>query len=480
MNNRLWISMVIFVLIVIPTSSFSQMVTPRLFTPFGVNVDDSQRLLAQLRISPWVQINGSNIQINQTIELVDSAGHPLQNVIIEPAPGFSKVTVHTTIDHDPNNVTNPSRAPFDYNGNIQVGSYLTTPTQRDQSSIVICDPLTLSTKPFVVGDYIYINDTSANPQQTLLPQDGALEVRKIVNKTVGPVPNTIQLDLDRPLHRPHAVNVVVAHCEPMNYASFRNLEFTTDYNPQLNFNPKPSGGIHLHMAYRATMTGITSTKWAGRTLVLLDTGGRENIVRDVYATGSSLYTSSIENIWGIALEGQEDSILQHCGSEGFLEGIVINYSYNTIAFESTIRSGNVGLRVHSDINNNGSIRSGFVGGSVTNVGVGAIVGPSCQECMVNVDISDVFSGIWIFEFATNTSVGGSVRNFSTFGIGFDLINGGVGDGAFTQFETYVNTTVDASTGTPRLAFTKGETVNPVPSSSQQLPWMVLCSAFTKI
>ncbi len=479
MSNRLWINMAVFILIVIPISSFSQSGTPYLFTPSGVGIDDSKRLLNQLRVRPWVQINGPHIQINQTIELVDSAGHPLHNIIVEPAPGFPKVTVHTTIDYDPNDVTNPSRAPFNYSGNLQVGSYLSQSTIVDQSFIVIRDPLTLSIQPFVVGDYIYINDTSANPQQTLLPQDGALEVRKIVNKRVGPVSNTIQLDLDRPLHRPHAMNIIAAHCEPINYVSFRNLEFTTDYNPQASFKPKPSGGIHLHMAYRATIIGITSTKWSGGPLVLLDTGGRENIVRDVYATGLALYKAPNWNLWGIALEGQEDSALYNCGAEGFWEGIVIHYSYNTIAFESTIRSCDVGLWVHSDINNNGSIRSGFVGGSVTNAGIGAIVGPSCHECMVNVDISDVFRGIWIFNFATNTSIGGSIRNFSTFGIGFDLINGGVGDGALTSRETYVNATVNAPTGIPQLAFTKGETVSPVPSLSQQLPWMVLCYAFVK-
>src|SRR5262249_48897768 len=150
------------------------------------------------------------------------------------------------------------------------------------------DSVALSTPSFAVGDYVYINDTSSSPQTSLLPQDGAVEVRQIVNSTIGPAPNTIRLDLDRPLHRPHGANIVVAHCQPINYVSFRNLEFTTNYDPQVSVNPRPRVGIHLHMAYRATISGITSTKWAGASLVLLDTGGRENILRDVYATGAAL------------------------------------------------------------------------------------------------------------------------------------------------------------------------------------------------
>jgi hypothetical protein len=476
-SNRLWTGLAILILAVVPSWSFGQAETPCLFSPSGVGTDDSQALAALLRTCRWVQIDGPDIQIDQPIELVDDAGQPLHFATVEPVPGLSKVTVHTTIDRDPNEITNPSRAPFDYHGNFRPGSYLRLSTPVGQSFIVIHDPAALSTQPFTIGDYVYINDTSSNPQTFLLPRDGAVEVRQIASSTVGPAPNTIRLDLDRPLHRPHDANIIVAHCQPINYVSFRDLEFTTDYDPQAGVNPRPSVGIHLHMAYRATISGITSTKWAGRSLVLLDTGGRENIVRDVYATGAALYEPN-GSVWGIALEGQENSALWYCGAEGFLEGIIINYSYNTIAFESVVRSGNFGLRVHSDIDNHGSIRSGFIGGSVTGVAIGAEVGPDCQECIVDVDISANYIGIWIFQFAKNTSIGGSISNFSTFGIGFDLINGGIADGALTSQETYVYASVTCNRQN-RLALTKGGRVTSYPSSLQQLPWLVLGSVFNQ-
>jgi hypothetical protein len=168
----------------------------------------------------------------------------------------------------------------------------------------------------------------------------------------------------------------------------------------------------------------------------------------------------------------------YCGAEGFLEGIVINFSYNTIASESTVRSGNIGLRIHSDSGNHGSIRSGFVGGSVTGVAIGALVGPDCEECIVDVDISANYIGIWIFQFAKNTIIGGSISKFSTFGIGFDLINGGIADGALTSRQTYVHASVTCNRKN-RLALTKGGRVASHYSSLEQLPWLVLGSVFNQ-
>jgi hypothetical protein len=200
------------------------------------------------------------------------------------------------------------------------------------------------------------------------------------------------------------------------------------------------------------------------------------MVRNVYATGAAIYTSS-GNTWGIALEGQEHSYVWNSGAEGFLEGIVINFSYNTIAFESTVRSGNFGLRVQSDWRNNGSIHSGFIGGSVTGVAMGAAVGRYCQDCIVSVDIT-ANRGIWIQEFAKNTIIGGSIHNFSTCGICFSLIDGGIADGALTSRGTYVNGSV-ICTGNNRLALTRGTRVTSYPHSLQKLPWLTLGSFFNQ-
>ena len=477
MDRQLWLRMAILILTLIPVSSLGQSPTPCLFDPSGGDIDDSQALAALLRACRWVQINGPHIRIDQPIELVDEAGGPLHFATVEPAPGLSKVTVHTAIESDPNNITNPSRSSFDYHGNFEVGSYLRQATIVGQSFIIVHDPAALSTRPFAVGDYVYINDTSTQPEKTLLVQDGALEVRQVVTSAAGIFPGTIRLDFDRPLNRQHAVKTIAAHCQPINYVRFSNLEFTTDYDPQAQVNPRPRAGIHLHMAYRATINNIKSSKWAGAAMIVLDTGGRENTLRDVYATGASLFYAPNGNIWGVALEGQEDSTLWNCGAEGFLEGIVINYSYNTVAFYSTVRSVNVALRVHSDINDNGSIKSGFIGGLVTGAAIGAAVGRYCQECIVSADITADL-GIWIFQFARKTTIGGKISNFSTFGIGFDLVNGGIADGTLTSRETFIAASIRCR-GTNRLALTKGGKSRPYPRALQQFPWLILGAAFNQ-
>src|SRR3989442_75617 len=116
MGCRFWINLAIFILIMTPSLSFSQSKTPCVFQPSGVGIDDSQALAAMLSTCRWVQINGPHIQINQPIMLVDNSGQPLHFATVEPVPSLSKVTVHTTIDLNSNNVTDPSRAPFAYEG----------------------------------------------------------------------------------------------------------------------------------------------------------------------------------------------------------------------------------------------------------------------------------------------------------------------------------------------------------------------------
>src|SRR5215471_13602357 len=167
--------------LMLSSPAFAQ--TPFLFTPTGG--DDSAALLSALQTHRWVQINGSDIHINSAIQLLDANGNPLDGIIVEPAPGFSAVTVHTTINQNPISPTDPSRAPFSYEGQVYPGSCLGGVSKIGDVSAVIKDPATIAFgQAFSVGDYAFISDAATCPN-TLLPADGSLELRKIVG--ISPV-----------------------------------------------------------------------------------------------------------------------------------------------------------------------------------------------------------------------------------------------------------------------------------------------------
>ena len=450
---------------------------PYVFTPSGIGADDSAALFNALMEHRWVQINGSDIQINETIELKDALCRPLDHLIVEPAPGIPRVTIHTTITRNPDVPTDPRRMPFDFDGTFLPGSYMLSPSSVGATTIVIhnptllpiaaipattCNPASSTGLPFTLGDSVYINDTNNYLLNgTLIPADGSAELRQILAMSNNG--NATVLTLDRPLNRPHSAGTIASHCQVIQFVTFRHLRFTSEYNPASSNNPLPRGGIHLHNAYRALMEAITSTRWAGSTLVLLDSGGRENIIRDSYATG--VRVPSV-NAWGIAMEGQELSLIVNSGATDYTEGIVINYSYNTIAYNSNVHNIiATSLDVHHDWQGNPSIDSGFVGGTVSGGYLGVYIGRKCLNCVADVAISAVKRGVRIGLGATNTQVLGSVSRYLTAGVAFEEIDapGQPSDGAITSSGTYINALLDCDSN-GRLAFIKGSILAPGPTS----------------
>jgi hypothetical protein len=429
---------------------------PFVFTPSGR--DDGLSLAAALRTYRWVQINGTDIRIDTAIELLDEAGRPLKNIVIEPAPGHDMITVHSNL---PQSGTNPNNVPFNYSGRFEPGSYLTSLASVGATTIIVRDPASLTNSPigFIAGEYLCLNDTSLVPALNwpAAPEvaDGAMEVRQIVG--VGRLSSSeLALSLDLPLRRSHNALIAVARCKPIQNAVFRNLRFTSDGASG------PRVGIHLHAAFNARLSRITSIAWRGFALILLDSGGRNNVVSDSFATGVNWGTDK-PNGWGIAVEGQENTLIINSGAERFSEGIVINYSTSTVAVDSTVRNCNViGLDVMPDWMGNPSIDSGFQGGTVVGGGFGVHVGPNCQNCRVDVEMIYPLAGILIGLGAKDTMIAGSVLWPYLFGVGIDSIYGGPGDGAVSSRGTFFNCLATCSS--TKLVLINGPIISPHPPS----------------
>jgi hypothetical protein len=398
---------VLFLLTLITRSALAQ--SPHIFTPSGR--DDAAALRAALTAHRWVQIKGTDIRIDTPIHLENYPGDPLHNILIEPAPGINQTTVHSAIKQDATNPTNPSRSVFNYDGGFVPGSFLTASVPAGVMSVTIRDPQLLwsdgrRSRPFRVGDYIFLNDTSRvadlTSQYAKGVQDGAAEVRQILLIAPSGKPGELRLTLEAPLRRPHKATVVVAHCEPIRNAVFRNLRFTTDNQPG------PRVGIHLHMAFNAEISNISSVNWRGASLILLDSGGRNNLIKDSYATGVNI-PDDHPNLWGIAAEGQEGTMIVNSGADRHTMGIVINYSTDTFAMNSLVQGiTNTSLVVGPDVEGNPSIKSGFIGGRVLGGGLGASIGQNCVDCVVDVSIEYPRTGVKVGPGAYNTRVLGSI------------------------------------------------------------------------
>ena len=398
---------VLFLVALMASAAFAQ--SPYLFTPSGR--DDAAALRAALIAYRWVQINGTDITIDTPINLETDDGVPLHNVLVEPVPGISRTTIHTAIQD-----TNPPRADtslFNYNGAFEPGSFLTATVPAGVMSITVRDSELLvwwvtsndvrRLRPFQVGDYICLNDTSRVPNLTVGyakdVQDGATEVRQILAIEPSRSPGEVRLYLESRLRRPHKATVTVAHCKPLRNVVFRNLRFTSDNNSG------PRIGIHMHLAFNAEISNVSSVNWRGASLILIDNGGRNNTIKDCYATGVNS-PGDLPNVWGIAVEGQEGTRIINCGAERYNLGIFINYSVDTFAVNSSVKDCTyVGLSVSSDIEGNPSINSGFIGGRVLGGGLGAYVGTNCVECVVNVSLD---TGVKVGPGAYNPTVLGSI------------------------------------------------------------------------
>src|SRR5207247_10534862 len=104
--------------------------------------------------------------------------------------------------------------------------------------------------------------------------------------------------------------LTAAHCHPLRNVLFLTLRFTSDNNAG------PEIGINMHMAFNAEISNVSSVNWRGNSLVLIDNGGRNNTIKDCYATGVNI-PGDLPNVWGIAVEGQEGTTIINCGAERY-------------------------------------------------------------------------------------------------------------------------------------------------------------------
>jgi hypothetical protein len=337
---------------------------PYLYATNGI--DDSSDLRTRLQTCNWVQIQSPTITLLNPVILKHSNGAPINNVIIEPAPSITGTIQVNTFFHailvagcsnrqlvkclSPN----PSRAAFEYDGSFTSGFILNANAPVGATSIVIKTPTSSLSKKFVVGEFAYLNDATT----TGMVGDGTMELRQVTNVNPSPDGLTATLTLDRALNRPHVggVNgITVAHAVPILNTTIRNLKFTSISSTE-RFHPRV--GIHLHLAKNAYIREITSTNWEGFSLVLLDTGGIGNRVRNTFAVGTGASDTDSPpqryNGWGIGVEGQEGTSLEYSGARGFSEGIIINYSYNTTVIVPDIVGSdiNYGVRIWHGVGGN--------------------------------------------------------------------------------------------------------------------------------
>lgn len=328
---------------------------PYLFVPRGKGRDDSARLQAVLDQGfRWIQFAGPDIQIDVPVLLGmpsrtdPSLMHAYQGITLEPSPDLERVNIHSNIGYDLSNPTNPSFAVFDWSGGIYVGSRLADKAVPGDRSIRV-----LSGQRFHIGDYIYISDTSLDPEWGY-PKDGSLEVRAVV------AIDGDTLKLDRPLRRPHLASIpipggdevirpVVAICHPIFQTRMRRLTFSGRANI----------GVHLHAAWGALLEDIDTRGWEGGTVILLDTGGGRNLVQGVRYRNERNRGEPAFFKWGIAMEGQEDTIVRRCTISGAQTGLLINFSVNTWGIETTCLGNEINFNIGSDVNGNPSMGSGL-------------------------------------------------------------------------------------------------------------------------
>ncbi len=457
----------------------AQATVPYVFTPSGA--DDSASLRDALIQYRWVQIDGPDVRIDAPINLEDQSGQPLHNVVIEPIPGLPSVRVHTGIQQNSGPFgSDPSRSVLNYNGGFSVGGFLTAPVGAGEIVLRVRDPRRLvhefdgyAASPFEPDQYVCLSDTSRveslDSAVAREARDGALESRRITHVLPSAEPDEMILLVDAPLRRSHAALVAATHCRPIERVTIRNLRFTSDGGPG------PRAGIHLHTAFGASLSGITSEDWRGFALILIDAGGRGNTVSDSFAVGVNTATDCTSG-WGIALEGQEHSLIVNSGAERHCVGIVINWSISTLAVNSRVSQAEfIGLDVNSDTEGNPSIDSGYQGGSVAGGGLGANIGPNCQNCVINASFEHTYSAVKVGQGAIGSQVQGHIEGFSGFAVGIDSIYGGIGDGAVSSKGTYLNMVVTCAT--QRLVLLKGPFVSDHAPSAQD-PYYSFSTAFS--
>lgn len=273
----------------------------------------------------WIQIAGEECPIGTTVHLVSASGSPAHGITIEPAPGISRVKINVSaIGRDPITPTNPSFAGFDYSGNERPAGFLTKAAAPGDFTVSVNDGALYSLR-----DWVFLSQASTDPANYLLPLDGPMEVRQIV------AIDSNVLTLNRPLILGFALNTIACICEPLYNARFRDLCFIGN----------ATVGLHMHLAHSCTYTRISSEAWSGGVMLLVDNGGTANMIVDCFCTGIKPGAGLMDNIWGVAIEGQDGTKVYSSGGMRCGNGIIANYCINTQILEPIAYSNNVNVTV---------------------------------------------------------------------------------------------------------------------------------------
>ena len=333
--------------------------TPYVFAP-NPNADNGpgirSALLAGYR---WIQINGATCPLSTRVDLNRASDKfPYHGLVIEPAPGVSKVTINASgIGRNPSDPTDPSYAAFDYQGNVRPASYLTQIAHVNTTQIFVADP-----SQYTNGDWVVISDASTDFATQPLPLDGPMEVRQVIYVLSD------SLVINEVIKREHPLNAIVALCTPITNVYIRGLEFTGNC----------AVGAHLHYAQHCTFDTITSTTWRGRSMLLIDNGGSNNLIINSYCTGTEVGVGPTQNAWGVVVEGQDSTRLVNSGGERCGNGTAMNYCIDTVSVNARARLNNVNVNP-----NFGSTRSGYLRPRIGSPLIAdSIIGADCVDCYV--------------------------------------------------------------------------------------------------
>lgn len=335
--------------------------TPYVITPDPESDNGPAIISALAQGNRWIQIDGTSCPIGTRVDLNDTAGQPYHGVIIEPAPGISKVTIDSSgVGRSPTDPTNPSFAAIDYEGWVRPASYMTVAATAGANMIEVADITKYSN-----GQWIVISSNNTNFPVQPLPTDGPMEVRQIIARRGG------TLTLDRVLKRDAPLGSVVATVRPIQNVYIRDLEFTGN----------STIGLHMHYAQHCTVERITSSDWSGRCMLLIDNGGSFNTVIDSYCTGIEPGIGPTQNTWGVVVEGQDSTRIINSGGEFCGEGMGMNYCIDTVSIDARGSRNTVNVGVHT-----ASIRSGFLRPKASRpVIANTVITADCVDCyMVDV------------------------------------------------------------------------------------------------
>lgn len=332
--------------------------SPYVFTP-DPEADNGPALEALIKAGErWIQIAGDQCPIGTTVRMADNDGFPANFLVIEPAPGISKVLIDVSgVGRNPVTPSDPSYAGFDYAGKQTPAGYLTEVADANALTATVNDGSLYS-----VGDWIIVSDASHDPANYLLPIDGPMEVRQIIA-----IDDDI-LTVNQAWKRSHDVDVIVALGVPFFNGSFRGMEFTGN----------ATVGFHIHMARACQFSEMTTTAWRGGTMLLVDNGGVNNLITDCFCTGVQPGNGRTENAWGVSIEGQDGTQVYRSGGQRCVDGFVANYCIDSLIVEPMAHSNSVNIFVGFS-----SLRTNVLRPfTATPIVDDIVISPDCEECAV--------------------------------------------------------------------------------------------------